>query len=156
MVVLWQFKRTKRNGRKRSLFLMFSRIGLCVSLKIFLSGQWDCWIWCFEFIFIVILSELIIQCVISSIQTRVLAHYLCTLLNKKLRIYLRNNIWSMFLNYFCGFFLGIYFGLSFIGYEKNSYSLNYLTLRSVSSLNNPQNSEMKFCENIKLTCWKSS
>jgi hypothetical protein len=28
----------------------------------------------------------------------------------------------------------------------------YLTLRSVSSLNNPQNSEMKFCENIKLTC----
>jgi hypothetical protein len=28
----------------------------------------------------------------------------------------------------------------------------YLTLRSVSSLNNPQNSEMKFCENMKLTC----
>jgi hypothetical protein len=27
-----------------------------------------------------------------------------------------------------------------------------LTLRSVSSLNNPQNSEMKLCENIKLTC----
>jgi hypothetical protein len=24
----------------------------------------------------------------------------------------------------------------------------YLTLRSVSSLNNPQNTEMKFCENI--------
>jgi hypothetical protein len=28
----------------------------------------------------------------------------------------------------------------------------YLTLKSVSSLNNPQNSEMKFCENMKLTC----
>ncbi len=31
-----------------------------------------------------------------------------------------------------------------------------LTLRSVLSSNNPQNSEMKFCENTKLTCWKSS
>jgi hypothetical protein len=30
---------------------------------------------------------------------------------------------------------------------------NYLTLRSVSSLTNPQNSEMKFCENMELTCW---
>jgi len=27
---------------------------------------------------------------------------------------------------------------------------------SVLLLNNPQNSEMKFCENMKLTCWKSS
>jgi hypothetical protein len=27
-----------------------------------------------------------------------------------------------------------------------------LTLRSISSLNNPQNSEMKFCENTKLMC----
>jgi hypothetical protein len=26
------------------------------------------------------------------------------------------------------------------------------TLRSVLSLNNPQNREMKFCENMKLTC----
>jgi hypothetical protein len=26
---------------------------------------------------------------------------------------------------------------------------NYLTLRLVSSLNNPQNTEMNFCENIK-------
>jgi hypothetical protein len=26
----------------------------------------------------------------------------------------------------------------------------YLTVRSVSSLNNPQNSEMKFCQNMKL------
>jgi hypothetical protein len=32
----------------------------------------------------------------------------------------------------------------------------YLTPRSVSSLNNPQNSEMIFCENMKVTCWKSS
>jgi hypothetical protein len=28
----------------------------------------------------------------------------------------------------------------------------YLTLRSVSSLNNPKNSEMKFCENMALIC----
>jgi len=28
---------------------------------------------------------------------------------------------------------------------------DYLTLRLDSSLNNPQNSEMKFCENMKLT-----
>jgi len=27
-----------------------------------------------------------------------------------------------------------------------------LTLRSISLSNNPQNSEMKFCENMKLTC----
>jgi hypothetical protein len=29
-------------------FFMFSRIGFCIGLKIFLifvSGQWDCWIW---------------------------------------------------------------------------------------------------------------
>jgi hypothetical protein len=32
------------------------------------------------------------------------------------------------------------------------HKIDYLTLslRSVSSLNNPQNSEMKFCENMKL------
>jgi hypothetical protein len=29
---------------------------------------------------------------------------------------------------------------------------DYLTLRSVSSINNPQNSEMKICGNMKLTC----
>jgi hypothetical protein len=29
----------------------------------------------------------------------------------------------------------------------------YLTLRSVLSVNNPQNNEMKFCENMKLTTW---
>jgi len=29
-------------------------------------------------------------------------------------------------------------------------------LRLVSSLNNPQNSEMNYCENMKLTCRKSS
>jgi hypothetical protein len=28
----------------------------------------------------------------------------------------------------------------------------YITLGSVSSLNNPENNEMKFCENVKLTC----
>jgi hypothetical protein len=30
---------------------------------------------------------------------------------------------------------------------------HYLTLRSISSLNNLQNREMKFCENMKLWCW---
>jgi hypothetical protein len=30
--------------------------------------------------------------------------------------------------------------------------VKYLTLRSVSSLNNPQNNEMKICENMKLAC----
>jgi hypothetical protein len=34
--------------------------------------------------------------------------------------------------------------------------LYYLTLRSVSSLNKPQISEMNFCENMNLTCWNSS
>jgi hypothetical protein len=28
----------------------------------------------------------------------------------------------------------------------------YLTLKAILSLNNPQNNEMKFCENMKLTC----
>jgi hypothetical protein len=28
----------------------------------------------------------------------------------------------------------------------------YLILRSISSFNNPQNSEMKICENMKFTC----
>jgi len=32
----------------------------------------------------------------------------------------------------------------------------YLTLRSISSFNNPRNSEMKFYENMKLTCLKPS
>jgi hypothetical protein len=32
----------------------------------------------------------------------------------------------------------------------------YLNLRLVSSLNNTQNSEMNFHENMTLTCWKSS
>ncbi len=30
------------------------------------------------------------------------------------------------------------------------FTFNYLTLRLVLSLNNPQNSEMIFCENMKL------
>jgi hypothetical protein len=32
---------------------------------------------------------------------------------------------------------------------------HYLALRSILSLNNPQNNEMIFCENMNLTCWKS-
>jgi hypothetical protein len=35
--------------------------------------------------------------------------------------------------------------------KKLSYYLT-LTLRSVWSLNNPKNSEMKFCENMALIC----
>jgi hypothetical protein len=40
--------------------------------------------------------------------------------------------------------------------KKWAHNSQYLTLRSVSALNNTQNSEMNFCENMKLTCWKSS
>jgi len=32
----------------------------------------------------------------------------------------------------------------------------HMALRSILSLNNPQNSEMKFGGNMKLKCWKSS
>jgi hypothetical protein len=38
--------------------------------------------------------------------------------------------------------------------KKKSYSLNYLSLRSVSSLNNPQNSEMKYCEKYEVDMLK--
>ncbi len=34
--------------------------------------------------------------------------------------------------------------------EDKKYGINIL--RSISLLNNPQNSEMKFSENMKLTC----
>jgi hypothetical protein len=51
-------ERTNENGRKGPLFPMFSRMGLCVILKISFSGQWDCWIWWSEFVFFIILSEL--------------------------------------------------------------------------------------------------
>jgi len=37
-------------------------------------------------------------------------------------------------------------------WERKYQPAAHLTLRSVWSLNNTQNSEMKFCENIKLTC----
>jgi hypothetical protein len=37
-------ERTNGNTRKGLLFSMFSRIGLCAGLKIFVSGEWDCWI----------------------------------------------------------------------------------------------------------------
>ncbi len=40
--------------------------------------------------------------------------------------------------------------------HRNCCLPHYLTLRLVLQLNNPQNREMKFCENMKLTCWKSS
>jgi hypothetical protein len=40
--------------------------------------------------------------------------------------------------------------------EEAPYIEQYLNLRSILSLNNPQNNEIKFCENMKLTCWNSS
>jgi hypothetical protein len=40
---------------------MFGGIGLCVGLKIILWGQWDCRIYWSEFVFLVILSELMVQ-----------------------------------------------------------------------------------------------
>jgi hypothetical protein len=61
---------------------MFSIIGLCVCVKFLFSGQWDCWIWWFEFVFLVILSKIIVQLCNSYLQIiRVLAHYLCTSLH---------------------------------------------------------------------------
>jgi len=41
-------------------------------------------------------------------------------------------------------------------FQNNTFSFTYLTIRLVSPLNNPQNNEMKFCENMKLTCRKLS
>jgi hypothetical protein len=41
---------------------MFSRIGLFVKARrSSFQGQWDCWIWLFEFVFLIILSELRVQ-----------------------------------------------------------------------------------------------
>jgi len=99
-----QFKRTKRNGRKRSLYLMFSRIGLCVSLKIFLSGQWDCWIWCFEFLLVVTLSELTIQCVVSYLQTGFL-HITWHFAKLKNREFILGIIFGLYFELFLGIFL---------------------------------------------------
>ncbi len=42
---------------------MFGGIELCVGLKIILWGQWDCPSYWSEFVFLVILSELMVQCV---------------------------------------------------------------------------------------------
>jgi hypothetical protein len=43
-----------------------------------------------------------------------------------------------------------------ISMKFQSGTCDYLTLRSISSFNNSQNNEMKFCENMKTTFWKSS
>ncbi len=50
------------------------------------------------------------------------------------------NIWSA--PYVCDYPL----------HKKEEGFYAYLTLRSVTLSNNPQNNEMKFCENMKLTC----
>ncbi len=39
-----------------------------------------------------------------------------------------------------------------VKYNATSFALDYLTLGLVSSLNNPKNSEMKYCENMTLIC----
>ncbi len=43
-------------------------------------------------------------------------------------------------------------GLNLPSDLQSSQGLPYPKVSSISSLNNPQNSEMKICENMKLTC----
>jgi hypothetical protein len=45
---------------------MFSKVELCVGMNIFVSSWWDRWIWWSKFVFLVILSELIVQCEIAN------------------------------------------------------------------------------------------
>ncbi len=95
MVGSWEFQRINGNGRKGTLFSMFSRIGLCVKARrSSFQGQWDCWIWLFEFVFSIILSEPRVQYAIgrvlgfrvpSHLQTRFLhSRYLYTLFEKQI------------------------------------------------------------------------
>jgi hypothetical protein len=53
------------NNRKGLFIFNFEQNRVVCSIKIFFSGQWDCWIWCFEFVFLIILSELTFQCIIA-------------------------------------------------------------------------------------------
>jgi len=58
-----------------------------------------------------------------------------------------------FSNYFTFLITQIWKGAKGNFFKKKLFTVSYeireyLTLRSVSSLNNPQNTEMKFCENI--------
>ncbi len=48
--------------------------------------------------------------------------------------------------------IGCVFFLLGGGRREGGRLVKYLTLRSVSSVNNPRNNEMKICENMKLTC----
>jgi len=48
--------------------------------------------------------------------------------------------------------MGVYCFVVFTAQRRRKKPPIYLTLRPVWSLYNPQNSEMKFCENMKLTC----
>jgi len=85
-VGLCEFQRIHENSRKGSLFSMFRTIGLCVSKHedfILFFRRMGCWIWWSEFVFLVIWSELTVQCVGNRclFTGKVnLAHYLWTLL----------------------------------------------------------------------------
>ncbi len=86
LVGLCEFQRIHENSRKGSLFSMFRTIGLCVSKHedfILFFRRMGCWIWWSEFVFLVIWSELTVQCVGNRclFTGKVnLAHYLWTLL----------------------------------------------------------------------------
>ncbi len=61
-----------------------NRVVCRLKIFFFFPGQWDCWIWRFEFVFLVILSEIPVQCVMLF-RDRVVAHYFCTLFYLKFR-----------------------------------------------------------------------
>jgi len=66
------------------LFSLFSTIRLNLALQIllflvFFSGQWDCWIWWFEFVFLIILNDLRVN-LKWLLSDGLLTHYLCALL----------------------------------------------------------------------------
>jgi hypothetical protein len=68
---------------KRDQYFQCNKIVLCENLKLF-SSQWDYWIWWFEFVFLVILSKLRVQCVIleNGFNT-LLVHFVFVLGTKK-------------------------------------------------------------------------
>jgi len=62
---------------------MFNKIMLCENLKFF-SSEWDCWIWWFECVFLIILSKLRVQCVIpKNGSNALLVHFIFILGTKK-------------------------------------------------------------------------
>jgi len=64
----------------------------------FFSSQWDCWIWWLEFVFSVILSELIVHYVIIIYSHVVLACYLCHFIKCSFKnggFFMTIKIWSI-------------------------------------------------------------